>query len=392
VSANLVVKTVNVLGRAYRSATASFDDQPLQAAGSPGVMTIPLEPATKGGLVKVNAPGWTAQQKVTINLGLPKPTIAFDGLQAIDALRVAVASAGADFNLEIHFVVDVDLRNALDGIRGAIAGPYNADGRSVPASPQFRMSQVAPDQSTRGFKPKYPMSVLRDKVKDAHIPDSTFGAMLAARPTVQQLVRLNQALVDALMKEGPPAYDLHTPEGVRAMGWDYGVGIDCAGYVQQAFMASRNETRREVLGLKSSMGDENLAGLSGRPQFRKIDIRRARTGDLIVLDPPDGEHVGHTVIVYTHQAAESDIDLVALFPEAKNIVQGLNSGPSHLYLVDASWGAGPGGGWWGGVQRNMWTFNETSMKWGYSGHGLPVFADRPYNHPLDGAYRRRIEV
>jgi hypothetical protein len=383
----LVVKTVNVVGAAFAGATATLDGTPLQTTTKPGILECPIPAGSARGLVHVTVSGFfDAEQKVTFNLGGSRPTIAFDGLKAINALRVAVASRGSDFNLEVHFVIDVALRNALDAFRAGMSGPYQVNGQGVSAAPQFRMNPAF-----GGFKPDPARSSDLDGMASAvGVRSGTVGDARVGRPTRNEIVKVTQTLIDAVAQR-PHSYDLTTEAGIRKMAFDYGVGIDCAGYVQQAFAASRGASPA-ALGLKSLM-NENLSALPSA-QFRRVDVTRARTGDLMVLDPPPGDSVGHTVVIYTHRVKETEDLLVQSYgADARALVEGVTSGPVHLFYVDASWGSGASGDPEGGVQRKPWLFNEVTTHWGWLMHGVAQFrADSPYGHPLKGVFRPTREV
>jgi hypothetical protein len=88
--------------------------------------------------------------------------------------------------------------------------------------------------------------------------------------------------------------------------FEFGIGIDCGGYVQLAFIfaftGSDNDTTaiRNNLGLKERMGDENPGSLPAK-HFEKNDKLDSQTGDLIIMDlraNDDGSI--HTVIIAEH--------------------------------------------------------------------------------------------
>jgi hypothetical protein len=88
------------------------------------------------------------------------------------------------------------------------------------------------------------------------------------------------------------------------MMFDYGVGTDCA-------------------------------------TFRSIAVKRARSGDMIILDKPTSEpgDVGHTLIVYSHFVEPTELQLAEVHgADVQALTQGRSSGPAHLCYVDASWG------------------------------------------------------
>jgi hypothetical protein len=210
--------------------------------------------------------------------------------------------------------------------------------------------------------------------------------------TPRQIRAVTQALIDALLDEGTRRA-LDRPDGIRRAAFEYGIGIDCAGYVQQAFLASRRAARA-AFGF-TAFDNENLSGLKARGPFDVVNIRKARTGDLICLDSAT-EVVGHTTIVYSHVVAETEDALVNKYGgDAGSLLPDrLGSGPAHLYYVDASWGAGPYGAPWGGVLRKPWTFNEATGTWAFFRGGLPAVSitSGPYDHTVQAVYRPLQEV
>ena len=100
---------------------------------------------------------------------------------------------------------------------------------------------------------------------------------------------------------------------VRQMMADHGVGLDCAGYVQQAFLATHQMTRAQA-GLRPRLEDEDLSGLSWRG-MRSVPIDRVRPGDLVIFRPPSARDFGHTAIVYEREQA-TDGELRRLHAEA----------------------------------------------------------------------------
>jgi hypothetical protein len=245
----------------------------------------------------------------------------------------------------------------------------------------------------------YPIDKTRDadlmKVAQAAGIPGYVGVAHSGRPLPDQLRKLTQALITDMLTRSQTTYDLSSPNAIRRMMFDYGIGIDCAGYVQQSFLATRNKSR-DALGLKA-IDKEDLESLPPA-SFRKVDIKRARSGDLIILnkqDPSDPNDVGHTVILYSHVVEATDTLLAQRHTDAQGLTENVGTGPAHFYLIDASWGAGPGGNKDGGVQRKGWTYNEASGRWGWLPVGSAVSTfrlDKPYDHPYVGTFRPLTEL
>jgi len=213
----------------------------------------------------------------------------------------------------------------------------------------------------------------------------------AGKPSAAQLKMVTDALIktgqfEEAKKKHPGLSDSET---IRMMQWDHGVGIDCAGYVSQAFVGVHGGTRAKF-GMQS-VNDESLMYLKGNRNFVQVKPQDIRPGDLIALDKPKPGDVGHTVLVRNHHIAT---------PEERNSFVHAESGfekrgdKIHVYEVDASWGAGGEGKLTGGLQRRIWLFNETTGKWGEAnpdkdGDLEVTVSSRngPYDHPMNGIYR-----
>jgi len=251
---------------------------------------------------------------------------------------------------------DAAVQAKLDGLRDAFSGPYTVGGASIPARPMFRMTthevprKMSAEVQSLGLRAgvRFPM--------EAH-----YGQ---CRP--QDLVKMTQALIDAGRLPPPPG---DVASRIRRMQWDYGIGVDCAGYAKQALLA----TSPRPLPLRGA-GAESFRDLDGARAgaFVRLPIETARPGDLVTLDPMPGEHWGHNVIVYSHVV--------------KNGV--------HVLEVDSSWGAGAHGSEQGGFRRDTWTYDATTKTWGSYAPGttppvLVTSGDGPAGDRYHGTYRPR---
>ena len=211
------------------------------------------------------------------------------------------------------------------------------------------------------------------------------GLLNDGRATPEQVRRVTQGLIDA-GRLPPPDGVLALAGRVRTMMCNYGIGLDCAGYTQQAFMASRGVRRSQTELVPPDR--ENLSGLSQKG-FSRIDMADARPGDVIVLKPPPHEPFGHTAIVHDARYATADEwrALVAKHPDARD----LNLSHLKRLEVDSSWGSGADP-LIGGVDRRTWWHDESSDKWVTETKDGILVSHQPYwNHPLEGAYRPRTE-
>jgi hypothetical protein len=210
--------------------------------------------------------------------------------------------------------------------------------------------------------------------------------VVSGRGTPDDIRRVTQALIDAGKLPAEPAADVGAR--IRAMMCNYGVGLDCAGYVQQAFLASRGISRSQA-GFKPAV-KEDLGGLAARG-YDRVTVSQARAGDIFVLKRPPTENVGHTIIVRDVRMAD-DVEARAL--PAHNEAWGNPAASSvQRFELDSSWGGG-GDPQRGGVQRQIFWRNTENGQWMHQ-TGDTWFvepADKPYHsHPIDGVYRPSTE-
>jgi hypothetical protein len=300
---------------------------------------------------------------------------------------------------------DAALKTRMDDFFGKSAAKYTVGGHDVNVEPFFRMSNGAGgDDTVRGAE-GYKEKVLAAVPAATRTREFTQAVHMAAygRATPEQLRMVTQALIDngkladVRSKYEPmdPAafkaahgnvsnHPLSNESAIKLLQWDYGMGIDCAGYVQQAFLATHDGSR-STYGLQSRIGDEDLTHLRGNSAFERATTPvDARPGDLIILKPPAGDTIGHTVLVHDrHQVSAAEGSALGGF--------GAFAGPTdkvHRIEVEASWGARNGNLDVGGVQRREFLFNEASGKWADVEGGTVKPQDvGPYRgHPLEGVY------
>jgi V8-like Glu-specific endopeptidase len=193
------------------------------------------------------------------------------------------------------------------------------------------------------------------------------------RPKPGEIAAVTQGLITA------KKLNLADEHKIRRLQQDYEIGIDCAGYVQLAFifafMKSDKDTEkvRLNLGLHERRGYEKLASLPSS-HFNKIPITDARTGDLFVLEPKatSSDQAWHTVIIVDRTVSET----------------------VHTFLVDASWGTDLYTDAAGGVARRTLMHDASSGKW-WDIHPINGTKEHenstgPYDgHPIHGMYRAK---
>lgn len=274
-----------------------------------------------------------------------------------------------------------DLKTRLDDYLNKANATYTLDtGSTINCFSQFRLATtniVAPEDA-------------KEKVKK-QLRKTTAGAKFAAdnslaihfsaygRATPGEIKKITQALIDsgalaAIRTDNPGNNDRQL---VRKMQRSFGVGTDCAGYVQMAFIFaytgndSDGKAKRLKLGLKASRGDENLGSLSS-VHFKKFNILDAQTGDLLILNarPTDTDRMGHTVIIADHK----------------------KTGTKHEFLVDASWGVDTYGIDAGGIARHSFFFDSATGNWSdkhpLTGSIVHTNSTGPYDgHIIAGVFR-----
>jgi hypothetical protein len=262
------------------------------------------------------------------------------------------------------------LQGKVDAAFESFNSTYEVNGKKVPATPHFRMidGYSGAEGRTQG---KYVMEDLTKKIQ-AYDKGKPKGEQLWNKDMQQAVLFVamgkpsrNQVkmVTDALIKAGE--FDkvkknlafMSDSEAIRRMQWENGIGIDCAGYVSQAFVATHGGTN-EKYGLQN-VSNENLMYLKSNSHFTQVKPTEVRPGDLITLDPPKPGSVGHTALVRDHRVMDP-AELKAL-PNSSTFAKPTDK--VHAYQVSASWGAESYGDLRGGVQNRTWLFNETTGKW-----------------------------
>lgn len=311
--------------------------------------TTAFDDRTSAGVRRMPVPGLrdAAPQKET-----PERLAFFAGLRAQAESRVDALSSPP--------LRDGVVGARLDALRDAFSGPYSVDGESIDARPMFRMSVGANETSARGHAPE-----LRGIAARAGVNVEMIRLGQGSR---RDLVKTTQLLIDAGHLPPPPG-DAATR--IRRMQWEWGIGVDCAGYTYLAVVAASGASPKS-LGLRE-LGMENFRGMDGKKAFTKIPPSSARAGDVMTLDPLPPETVGHNVIVRSHTTV----------------------GSRHFMEVDSSWGAGPDGADHGGFRRDTWIYDDATKLWtSFDAHVSPpvarVSVEGPAGERFHGCYRPKV--
>ncbi|MCB9655586.1 MAG: hypothetical protein H6729_15800 [Deltaproteobacteria bacterium] len=285
---------------------------------------------------------------------------------------------------------DAHITATLDRLEATLTPAYivaTGDGKTIQvhARPAFRMNGGAKQSTPTEAKSKISAALSRGGVR---LTGSLREAILRnayGRPTPEQLKAVTQALIDtgahvpflpsteATRREAPFSPD-EFELAIRRMQWSFGLGIDCNGAVQDAFLAVTGRPINQHWG-------DALIGRSP-PNLRQVPLKDARPGDVLRLNAIGGG-VGHNVILVRRGtvSAQRAAELSPNYPF---------SGPLIAFEVLSSWGAGgdpdePRGG----LGRRTWTYDPISGIWGtlFEGQIAVSKTKGPYGHTLVGIYR-----
>jgi hypothetical protein len=327
------------------------------------------------------------------------PAAAAPGTYAATRLPANVeASRTALVSPKLGNARDAAVQQRLDTFRDRFSGPYDVAGAKVTAQPMFRMNTPSAHNAKNMEAHAAELTRICQK---AGIAEAA-GPARFGRCTPEQLVKVTQALIDAGKLPAADRVHATVTDRIRGMQWEWGIGVDCAGYTQQA-AAEAHGANGAVFRTASLMGDM-FGGMMTDKRFTNVQIASIRPGDVIHLDSPEVGQVGHNVICYGHTMLDEKgrADLLAPNPpralpldaKAKEFLNG--AGPFHVIDVDSSWGAGEGH-MFGGFRRDTWIYSESSLSWASYPAGdrkLPLAVDPmtgPQGEMFGGAFRPRAE-
>jgi hypothetical protein len=291
----------------------------------------------------------------------------------------SLAALGPIASRDVH---DVQTQQRLDAFRMSLTGWYHTPSGDLAAVTPFLMSPGQAKQRAFLANPTK-QAELQKIAARAGLSSTALARVHCGRGTPDEIHRLTQALIDA-----SPRDTKWDPYAVRQLMFDNAIGLDCAGYTQQAYLYATSRTAAQA-GF-DTLTNESLSGLSGRGYARTAAIADVRPGDIIVFHPPPqfrGEP-GHRAIVYDQRVATVD-DMKTLLSSAQGQHFAVG-GPIRVLEMDSSYGSG-GTSTAGGVQRQAWLYNERTRQWATlngSGSRIEVAASL-YWHPLEGIYRKK---
>ncbi|MDP9036848.1 MAG: hypothetical protein M3O50_18780 [Myxococcota bacterium] len=219
----------------------------------------------------------------------------------------------------------------------------------------------------------------------AHLSASIVVRVQEGRGTAREISALTQSLIDIVSEQRPET--CWTPALVRRWMFDCGIGIDCAGYTQQAYLAATGLTRSGANF--AQITNESLSGLEQRG-FRKLaSVADVRPGDIVSLSSPKPHEVGHRAIVYDQRVASAS-DMRALLACGGAAQAFAVGGPIRVVELDSSWGCG-GDSQRGGVRRETFLYNERTGEWvqqpDVAGQSVLEPSKRVHGDDLDGFFR-----
>jgi hypothetical protein len=212
------------------------------------------------------------------------------------------------------------------------------------------------------------------------------------RGSPEAIAKVTQALIDSGHLPARSASGSTAPcDRIRQMMYDWRLGLDCAGYVAAAILASRGVTRAQAGLLRPD--HEDLSHLSAQGYASLPRESANRPGDVYVMheNPPTREvpnPVGHRAIVReAGPASPAEIDRVkAMWPSLPAAARA--STVWQRIVVDSSFGNGQNP-LNGGVRRDTWWHDRTTGVWAWDWHGEKVVTEGPYNHKTYEVMRLR---
>jgi hypothetical protein len=300
--------------------------------------------------------------------------------------RPATDVAATQAVLEPRREADLAIQRRLDAFRDAMTPSYQTSDGYVPVSAAFTMSRPSSNEQRPPELRRLQSRDWADLQSAAASADlqAALGQIRSGRGTPEQIRAIAQALIDQGHAVAGRYGDLHS--SIRQTMADHGIGVDCAGYVQQAYLSVTGLDRARARFAASE--NENLSHLERRGYERVDQLAAVRPGDLVVLGPQpaisdDPHPVGHRAIVYDQRlTTPADMEKLIRMPGAQPFAAG---GPIRVFEVDSSWGDG-GHPEVGGVNRETWWYSESARQWAWQAQGDGTrfcVGSTPYGHPCE---------
>lgn len=194
----------------------------------------------------------------------------------MDALRNLVRTTvpRAVQDAAIAMARDHQIHARIDDFFSRSAGRYTVNGVDVAVMPFFRMANGHGGPSEMKKSRVFTVTGSRSAEFKLAVHRCTYG-----RCSPDELRSVTQALIDAgtldevrkkydampyaeFQKHGLIARPLDDANAIKLLQWEYGLGIDCAGYVQLAFLDVHGGTRQ-------TYGFESIGNGSFRPEGKQ---------------------------------------------------------------------------------------------------------------------------
>jgi hypothetical protein len=291
---------------------------------------------------------------------------------------------------------DMETQHRLDDFRDGATPAYRTPAGDVTLPAPYRTAKdpalLQDDGAAAGIYAK------RERTVEANRPallavaasvgiaprDVTLVQM--GRGSPEQIGRLTQALIDhgklpakVVSFGDPPRVSADLPSRVRAMMADHGIGIDSAGYAQQALLVAHGLQRTQT-GL-GDPGSERLTNLASRG-FARVRPEDARSGDVVAFRSSE------RAIVYDRRdATETESAALRTLP-------GFGAGRITTWTVDAAsmprWSNASVDFVGGGVRRDTLWHDEATGQWARQDESGGVRVSPgpgPRGETLEGVYR-----
>jgi len=269
------------------------------------------------------------------------------------------------------------VQRGLDAFRMKMTGWYRTPSGPVAVPTPFYM--VPKDQRKDPTKIRVTPEQLSLGAQ-AGLSPAAASRVFQGRGTPEEIHRVTQLLID---RQPPRA---STPLEVRKLMFAHKIGTDCAGYVQQAYLAASGQSRAQA-GFQS-IENESLSALPPRGFSRVDRLSDVRAGDVVVFPGATPAETGHRGIVFAQRVATVQ-DMEKL---RQCGVTGFDAGgPVRVLEVDSSWGSGDTSDWGGSQRRTFW-FNDTTRQWATErphpdGTTHATVSGAPYDHEGTVIYR-----
>ena len=234
----------------------------------------------------------------------------------------------------------------MDAFRKAATATYHVPGEGdVVVAARFRIAHGSPSV------PAERTNELVAAGASVGVPATRVAAVQMGRGTPEEVRKLTQTLLRRGKLPAPQVGGEQATRRVQRLMTSYGIGIDCAGYVQQAFTAAHGVTRAQA-GFAPQAADEGLFDPSATGPFRAVRPEQAQAGDVMVLRAPDGQKFGHRLLVFDRHDLRPD-EAKSFAARSPTDVARMWTGRISVFVVDSSFGSG-GNPDLGGVMRQKW--------------------------------------